>query len=255
MSRTKLIYLIIVATFLLFSCRGGVSQLGGSNCPKLEEFQKTLDAIQKGIALEKIEKTPLAGLCEVVIKISDTEKAIFYTDSKGKYIVSGNLIELSTKKNLTAERLALLNKRVLNSEDLKELEKLVAFTWGKASSFVYLITDPDCPFCKQAEAILEELVKSGKIAVKVILYPLEAIHPEARAKSIAIICDNIGYEGLKQGYLSKNQCEQGKTKIEESIKLMQRIKVRGTPTFVFPDGEMKSGVLPAEFILSKLGVK
>lgn len=62
-------------------------------------------------------------------------------------------------------------------------------------------------------------------------------------------------KGLKKGYLSKNQCDQGKTKIELSISLMQKLNVKGTPTFVFPDGEIRSGVLPASFILSKLGVK
>ncbi|MFN3568445.1 MAG: DsbC family protein [Caldimicrobium sp.] len=255
MFRVKIAWLVLIATFLLFSCKGSISEAGKSSCPKLEEFQKVLDSIQRGIALEKIEKTPISGLCEVVIKLSDTDKAIFYTDSSGKFIISGNIIEIGTKKNLTSERLALLNKRVLNAEQMKELEKVVAFTWGTGKKYIYFITDPDCPFCKQAENILEDLVKKGLITVKVILFPLEQIHPQAKEKSISILCDNKGYEGLKSGYISKNQCEKGKAKVEESINVIQKIKVRGTPTFVFPDGEMKSGVLPAEAILSKLGIK
>lgn len=247
----KKISLMALVSLLFFSCKGGVSQ--SFNCPKIEDFQKTLDTIQKGISLEKIEKSPLAGLCEVIVKLSDTDKALFYTDSKGQFIVSGNIIELSSKKNLTSEKLALLNKRVLPKETLQELEKVVSFTWGTAPASIYFITDPDCPFCKKAEAVLEELVKAGKLSVKVILFPLEPLHPEAKAKSISILCDNKGFEGLKNGYLSKNQCAEGTKKINDSIQLMQKLGVRGTPTFVFPDGEMKSGVLPAEFILNKLG--
>ncbi|MFN3921619.1 MAG: DsbC family protein [Caldimicrobium sp.] len=251
----KFIYLILAPLFLLISCKGGIPEIGGGKCPKLEDFQKTIDSIQKGISLEKIENSPILGLCEVVVKLPEGERGIFYTDSSGKFIVSGNIIDISVKKNLTAEKLALLNKRVLSPENLKELDKVVAFTWGNASKYVYFITDPDCPFCKQAEGILEELVTAGKLSVKVILFPLEPIHPEAKAKSISIICDNKGFEGLKRGYLSKNQCESGKSIVESSINLMQKLRVRGTPTFVFPDGEIKSGVLSAEVILNKLGVK
>lgn len=235
---------VLSSLFFLISCKGGVSQ--SFNCPKKEDLQKTLDTIQKGLVLEKIENSPIAGLCEVVVKLSETDRALFYTDQKGQYVVSGNIIELSTKKNLTSEKLALLNKRVLGKDALAELEKVVAFTWGNGENTLYLITDPDCPFCKQAESILEELVKAGKVTVKVILFPLEAIHPEAKAKAISIICDQKGYEGLKTGYKSKNQCATGSQKVEETLSLMQKLGVKGTPTYVFPDGEMKSGVMPAE---------
>ncbi len=242
---------LFLIAFLLFltACKGVTGQ--SSECPKLEDLQKTLDTIQKGINLEKISKSPISGLCEVVVKISDTDKGIFYTDPQGKYILTGNIIELSTRKNLTGERLAFLNKKVLPKETLTELEKVVAFSVGNSPNYVYFITDPDCPFCKKAETILDELIKAGKLSVKVIFFPLEPIHPQAKAKSVAILCDKKGFEGLKAGYLSNNQCEAGKKLVEDSIKLMQKIGVRGTPTFVFPDGEMKSGVLSPDYILGK----
>lgn len=250
----KKFYLVLL-TFLwsLTACKELTRQSSG--CPKLEDLQKTFDAIQKGITLEKIDKTPISGLCEVVVKITDTERGIFYTDSQGKYIFTGNILELSTKKNLTGERLAILNKRILSKEALSELEKVVAFTVGTSSNYVYFITDPDCPFCKQAEAILDELIKAGKLTVKVILFPLEPIHPQAKAKSISVLCDNKGFEGLKRGYLSNNQCEKGKNLVENSIELMQKIGVRATPTFVFPDGEIRSGVLSPNYILGKFAIK
>lgn len=241
---------LVLVLFFLSACKGGF--ISASDCPKVEELQKALDNIQRGLVLEKIERSPIAGLCEVVVKLTETERALFYTDSKGQYVLSGHIIELSTKKNLTSEKVAMLNKRVLSKEMLGELDRVVAFTWGNAGKSLYFITDPDCPFCKQAEAILEELVKGGKLTVKVIFYPLEAIHPKAKAKSVAIICDNKGYEGLKTGYQSKNQCPTGIKKVEESIALMKRLGIRATPTFVFPDGEVKSGVMSPEAILSKL---
>ncbi len=238
---------------LITACKGATGQ--SSSCPRLEDLQKTIDNIQKGITLEKVSQAPITGLCEVVVKIPDGEKGVFYTDSQGKYLVAGNIIELSTRKNLTGEKLAHLNKKVLPKETLSELEKVVAFTVGKSPNYVYFITDPDCPYCKKAEAILEELIKAGKLSVKIILFPLEPIHPEAKAKAISILCDNKGFEGLKAGYLSNNQCEKGKNLVENSTRLMQKIGIRGTPTFIFPDGEVKSGVLSPDYILSKFEKK
>jgi len=247
-------YLFLPGLILfLFACKNGASNL--SNCPKLEDLQKTVSGLQEGIKLERVEKVKeLPGICEVVVKLSDFDRALFYTDPSGKYIITGQILEVPTRKNLTQERLAFLNKRVLPKETLSELEKRVAFVYGNPSNsnYVYFITDPDCPYCKQAESILESLVKEGKLSVKVILFPLEPLHPKAKEKAISILCDKKGFEGLKTGYISKNQCEEGRRKIEESFQFLQKIGVRGTPTFVFPDGEMKSGVLSPEFILNKL---
>jgi thiol:disulfide interchange protein DsbC len=48
---------------------------------------------------EKIGKSPIAGLWEVVV-----DGQIFYVDDKGGYLLSGNLVDLKTGKNLTTER-------------------------------------------------------------------------------------------------------------------------------------------------------
>ena len=249
----KFLTILAFTSLLVFSgCKQGATSF---NCPKVEDMQKILDGLQKGLTVEKVEPSEVSGLCSVILKVSDTDKGLVYVDPQGRYLVAGNIIEVSTKKNLTQEKLALLNKIVLNPSQLAELEKRVAFVHGKSDKFVYLITDPDCPFCKRAEEMLDELVKQGKLAVKIILFPLEQIHPEAKAKSISIICDKKGFEGLRQGYKSQNQCEAGKKLVEDAQKFVSTLRIKGTPTFIFPDGEMRSGLIPKEVILQKLGLK
>jgi len=249
----KTLFTLAFASLLVFSgCKQGSTSF---SCPKVEDLQKMLDGLQKGLTVEKVEPSEVSGLCSVILKVSDTDKGLVYVDKQGKYLVAGNIIEVSTKKNLTQEKLALLNKIVLNTSQLAELEKRVAFVYGNSDKFVYFITDPDCPFCKRAEEMLDELVKQGKLAVKVIFFPLEQIHPEAKAKAISIICDKKGFEGLKQGYKSGNQCEAGKKLVEDAMNFVANLRIRGTPTFIFPDGEMRSGLIPKEVILQKLGFK
>lgn len=165
----------------------------------------------------------------------------------------GNFNVFQVSKSLTKER--SFDGIILPRKVLLELEKVVAFTAGSSARYVYFITDPDCPFCKEAAAILEKLLREGRLSIKVIFFPLEHIHPQAKAKSVSIFCDKKGFEGLKTGYLSGNQCREGLAKVESSIALMKKIGVMATPTFIFPDGEVKIGVLSPEAILSKFEKK
>ncbi len=243
--------LTLISLFLLASCKAASTN---EACPKVEEVQKIFDNLQKGLTVEKVEPSSINNLCSVIIKLGEREKGLVYLDTKGKYFVSGNIIEIASKRNLTQEKLQALNRIVLNAQELATLERLVAFVHGNAKKYVYYITDPDCPFCKRAEEVLDELVKARKLSVKVLFFPLEKIHPEAKAKAISIICDKKGFEELKRGYKSNNQCEEGKKLVEKSQNFILSLGVRGTPTFVFPDGETKSGVLPKEVFLQKLGI-
>jgi len=222
------------------------------NCPKIDSIQKSLDSIQPGIKVETIKSSPVEGLCEVVVNLPNEEKGLFYTDSTGKYIITGSIVEMNTLKNLTQEKLRDLNKKVLSKEQLSKLDKMVDFTYGDSKNVVYFVTDPDCPHCKKAEDILNKLVNEGKLTVKVILLPIEALHPEAKPKAISLICDNKGFKELMEGYKSSSLCEEGKKKINQNISfLFNELKIRGTPTFIFPNGEIITGTLPESYILQK----
>jgi thiol:disulfide interchange protein DsbC len=234
----------------LISCQKVSSS--SQNCPKRDSVQKSLDAIQPGIKVETVKPSPVKGLCEVVVKLPNEEKGLFYIDPPGKHIITGSILEMKTLRNLTQEKLQDLNKKVLSKEQLSKLDKMVDFTYGNSKNVVYFITDPDCPHCKKAEDILNKLVKEGKLTVKVILLPIEALHPDAKSKAISLICDNKGFKELMEGYKNSSLCEKGKEKINQNISfLLNELKVRGTPTFIFPDGEMITNVLPESYILQK----
>lgn len=223
------------------------------NCPSKEKFQQIVQSLQPGIQVSDIQKAPMEGICEVIVQFSsDEQKGVFYVDSKGQYLILGRILDLEKKKDLTAEKLEALNRKFLSPQELSELEKRVAFTYGNSPNYIYFITDPDCPYCKKAENILDELVKEGRISVKVVLYPLEVLHPKAKGKAISLICDRKGFIELKKGYESKNQCSEGEKKVQDTISFLSNtLKIRATPTFVFPDGEVKVGLINHEFILNK----
>ncbi len=216
------------------------------DCPDPQTLKNALRGLFTNHKFEiaSVSKAPVAGLCEVIIQTGGSKK-LTYVDSSGRYLVVGRIIDIKARKDLTQQRVIDLNR--LNPAKLKELEKLVAFSAGKGPE-VFLVTDPDCPHCKRAEKILLSLVREGKIKVKVILFPLEALHPQAKAKAIAIICDGKGLEALIEGYQGR-QCARGKEKVEQALALLPKLGIRATPTYIFPDGRVISGVLDAQKLL------
>ena len=226
-------------------------QAAAGKCPSKAAAKEALKkTFNRNLEVTKVSESAVKGLCEVLVRLGGQTR-IVYTDSGAKYILAGQIYRASDRANITKERMAELNR--FTQAEMKTLDSLVAFTVGSGKKTFYLVTDPMCPFCKRAEKIIDPLIKEGKIRVKFLLFPLR-FHKGAKEKCISIICDKKGYEGFKTGYQSKNQCEQGKNKVESTIKFLQSKGITGTPTYIFEDGRYHSGVMQKDALLKRLGI-
>jgi thiol:disulfide interchange protein DsbC len=241
----KTLALALFSGFLLAGCSPS------SECPTKDSLKSSLKNFIPGqFEVESVQPLKeLPSVCEVVLKVG-TQPIIFYTNKDGKYVFAGNLIDLANRQNLTRARQQELMK--VSQELLQELQKHTDFVFGKVGSqkYIYLFTDPDCPFCKRSEPIMEKWANEKGVEVRVILYPLP-IHPQAFGKSVALLCDKKGWEEYKSGYTSNNQCEDGKKKIESNLKLAEKYGINGTPTFIGMNGKIHVGI-PTEQDLDKL---
>ena len=221
-----------------------------ASCPSKEELKEKLrDLLQGSWKIEAVKEIEDAELCAVVVK-SGIRSVVLYVDEDVRYLFTGNLFDLKTKKNLTAELSKKYSK--VSPEVLKKLEKLtdLKFNPGK-EKYVYFISDPDCPFCRRLEPILKEWAKKNNVEIRHIFYPLP-MHPKAKEKAIDIICSDKGYEYVHKDFEPKNLCEEGKKKIEENIKYLSKIGVTGTPTLIGMNGQVHVGLPRSEEELNKL---
>ncbi len=227
------------------------SPLSSSSCPKKEVVVENLKRISRG-KIEVVAIKPLkeiSGLCEVVLK-SGINPVVLYTDKGGRYILTGRLIDTKERVNLTYMTAREYAK--VDEKTLKELSRFVDFKVGNSKKYVYYIADPECPFCKRTTPLLERWAKEKGVEIRVILFPLIAIHPGAFHKSVAIICDNKGFEGLKNEYDSKNQCRAGVEKVKRNISFLANLGVSGTPTLIGYNGKVLSGMPTSEEVLDEL---
>jgi len=149
---------------------------------------------------------------------------------------------------------------------------------GPANATVRIVTFSDfqCPFCADANAAIERARARDPRRVAVVFhhFPLEAIHPHARAAAIASECANA--QGRFEAYhdaLFADQAGIGtvawtefarraavadtaefrrctadgrfKKRVDDDLRAGEALGVKGTPTFIL-NGQMTSGVPGAE---------
>ncbi len=231
----KVILGLLAGSLLAGSCQEGVT------CPSKDTVKASLSKlINRDFEIEAVNPVKdIPGLCETVIRVG-IRSAVVYVDSKANYVITGNLIDVNTKENLTQKTVEKYSR--VPEEILKKLEELVNMTYGEESSkYVYYISDPDCPFCRRFSPMLKEWAEKNGVQIKVILYPLP-IHPEAKPKSIAMICDKRGYDDMHTYTNTKNQCEEGKKAIEKNLKVLREIGITGTPTVIGMNGKVIVGL-------------
>lgn len=182
----------------------------------------------------------LPGLYEVF-----TGTAIVYTTATGDYVLSGQLIESSSRKDVTAEK---LEQRLRIDFGSLPLERAIRIVRGDGSRRIAMFTDPDCPFCQQFE---KELALINNATIYNFLFPIEVLHPEAPAKARAIWCADDRAAAwttwmAEQKLPAELKCQNDP--IEELQQLAKKLHVISTPTIFFPDGQrLDHGVPAAQF--------
>ncbi len=109
-------FCLAVFVFLLlpFSYSYGFSEKGGdcSKCHTLskEEVTTLLQGFaQPDLKVLGIMEVPVKGIWEVDVE-SGGKKGLIYIDFSKKYLITGALIDIKDKKNLSQEKLTQLNK-------------------------------------------------------------------------------------------------------------------------------------------------
>ena len=189
-----------------------------------------------GLPIDAIRPAPIDGLYE--LKVGGQ---LFYSDRTGEHVISsGHIFETKTRKDLTALRLQEINKVDWSSLPLNQ-----AIVSGDPKGLpVAIFTDPNCPYCKKLES---ELKDAKGIKVYTFLFPLEAIHPTARAHAESIWCAKNKHEALLDVMLGGKTLPKGtcSTPVDANEALARKLGISGTPTMIAADGRKFAGVKTA----------
>ena len=204
-----------------------------------EKIAVDIRAANPGTTFKDIRTTPIKGIYEVMMG-----STVAYTDGAGKFFIFGHLFDIQKQIDLTANRLAEAKKVEFPTPFLGNAIKTVK---GDGRRTVAIFSDPDCDYCKQLEATLTRL---DNVTIYTFLYPLEALHPNAKTKAISIWCapdrNKAWGDAMLGGRMPKLQaCA---NPINDNLALGGRLGVVGTPTLIALDGRSLPGAAPADQI-------
>ena len=194
------------------------------------DLQKKLGSNAK---VRGVSPAPVAGLYEVLVG-----NDVFYTDSSGKYLIQGEIIELATGKNMTEQRQADLNR--IKWADLSPANAIKTVR-GNGSRQLAVFSDPNCGYCKRLEKSLQQLDN-----VTVYTYLIPILSPDSAQKSKQIWCATDPYKAYIDWMINgiapsgKSDCN---TPLDKNMAFAKSYGITGTPTLFFTDGSRFPGAV------------
>jgi thiol:disulfide interchange protein DsbC len=203
------------------------------------DIQKKLGVNAK---VRSVSPAPVTGLYEILVG-----NEIFYTDSTGKYLIQGEIIELSTGKNITEQRQSDLNR--IKWSDLNQANAIKNVR-GNGSRQLAIFSDPNCGYCKRLEKSLQQLDN-----VTIYTYLIPILSPDSAQKAKQIWCSSDPYKAYID-WMVNGVSPSGKTDcsnpLDKNLTTAKNYGITGTPTIFFTDGSRFPGAVQITDIEKKL---
>jgi len=249
-------FLLILLTALFFTSSAyamTADGCGAGTCADCHSITKEEAGKLLGNLVDKVNSvdfSEIPGMWVAEVE-KDQKKLPIYIDFSKQYLVSGNVIRLNDKTNLTRQRSAMMNKIDVSRIPLDDALLLGEAT---AKTKVIVFTDPECPYCKKLHVELKEVVKRDPdIAFLIKLLPLK-MHPNAYGVSKSIVC-NRSLEFLESSFAGKlvppASCDT--PVVDQTLAIAGDLGISSTPTLVMPDGLVVRGYKTAEALLTLVG--
>jgi len=234
----KIAQIIALFTTLVFTS----SAMADKGTDQLKEV-----LLKRGMQADEITATQISGLYAV----RDGSK-ILYLSADGRYLLHGELYDLSTgePENLTEKSLQGLRKQLINSVPANEF---ITFKAKNEKYQINIFTDIDCGYCRKLHSELDDYLAEG-ITINYLFFPRAGLNSDAYQKAVSVWCADDKNEAMTTakmgtGVLEKKTC---KNPVKEHMALGDKIGVRGTPMMVTNDGTVFPGYVPAKQLAKAL---
>ena len=203
-----------------------------------------LSKIIPGVAEKDITSTPIAGLYQVVVGAR-----IIYVSDNGRYILQGEMVDLSTRENITDTALKSVRTTALSKLDEREM---IVFPAKNEKYKVTVFSDIDCGYCRKLHAQLSDYTDAG-ITVRYLFFPRSGVNTEAYYKAESVWCAKDRHQALTDAKLHnkvvKKTCD---NPVKKHMTLGEKFGVTGTPFIIVDNGTMIPGYVPANELVKHL---
>jgi thiol:disulfide interchange protein DsbC len=201
------------------------------------------------IQVDGIQAGPMPGLFEVRFQTQEGPQ-LLYTDGQANFLfIDGNIIDAKSGRNLTEERMQKLTSVEFSA---LPLDMAVKVQRGNGKRVLAMFSDPYCPYCRRLE---QSLLQIDDITVYVFMYPV--IRPDNADHSRAVWCAPDRAKAWLE--LAANETPKVPSNsaacanpVDKVLELGRSLRITGTPTLFFANGERAGGGMPIGQLRAKL---
>jgi thiol:disulfide interchange protein DsbC len=202
---------------------------------------KTIEE-KTGQRVESVTKTKFAELYEIV-----GPHGIAYTDKDGSFLVTGAVIDVATRENMTAKRMAEISIFKWSELPLHDAIKIVQ---GNGARVFATVEDPNCGYCKK---LAPELAKLKDVTIYTFVAPVLGAESEKKTKAIWCAPDReVAWRRAMQNSPLDAITTACETPSARMLDMARKLRVSGTPAILFMDGTRIPGYSTAEAIEQRL---
>jgi thiol:disulfide interchange protein DsbC len=190
-----------------------------------------------GAKPEDVAYSPIPGLYEVTMG-----GLIAYVTPDAKFLVSGNIYDLDTEVNLTAERRNTARAKALAAAPENEM---IVFSPPNPKMTVTVFTDVDCGFCRKFHSQIADINKAG-VRVRYMMFPRTGPGTESWRKAESVWCSKDRREALtraKKGEALNTKSCPDASAIKAQYAMGEDLGVEGTPAIFTQGGDYIGGFL------------
>ena len=258
----KLSLVLIAGSILLSAC--AAADNGANTAPKtsagastsqstdpaLETVRKAALRFAPGITIDSIVPAPLPGYYQVI-----ASGQLVYISADGRYMMHGNLVDLTTQQNISDDAWAQFRKAELAK--VPPAQRIV-FAPANPKYKVTVFTDVNCGYCRALHQQMDAFNKAG-IEVDYLAWPREGITTTSGrdtptyTEMVSVWCAadrKAAFTAAKQDKAPKPAtCA---NPVKDQFNLGERLGVTGTPAVIAPDGQMVGGYVTPDQLLKLL---
>lgn len=232
----KKVFLVITACLM-------VTSVFAKNT-ELETARKNISKLYKNVNPENILPSPIPGLYQVAMP-----PRFFYISLDGRYLVSGNLVDTTSGKNISQ---GPRNQSIAAAIGSLNENSMIIFGEKSLKHTITVFTDIDCGYCRKLHHEIKKYNALG-IRVRYLAYPRAGIDSPSFKKIEAVWCSkdrNKAMTRAKNGqYVKSEKCN---SPIREHLALVYLLGLSGTPAIVLENGSIIPGYVPAARLIKMI---
>lgn len=192
--------------------------------------------------VDDIKPSPIPGIYEATAN----QQQVFVT-ADGKYLFTGDLIDVRTRVNLSDEK---RDRAVVSAVNKLGEDKMLVIGPKNPKHTLTVFTDVDCPYCARFHKEVPALNQAG-IKVRYIFFPRAGLGSESYKRAVAVWCAKNPAEAIgiakSGGNLEMKTCD---NPVAEHYRLAQTLNIQGTPALILDNGTVIPGYVPADKLIA-----